>query len=263
VPDSFGAALRQLWELPSKLDVHIKAGSRLYAGGPGVVEAIDVSGQEPKVVWRAEVAGTPSRMLAADDKLFIVTAEGSILAFAAPQPSEATTHSLTTAPPSAADPWTDRAKTILKATGVRDGYALVLGTDRGRLVEELVRQSDLHVIAVDEDGDKAAAIRRKLCDMGLYGTRASVLVGDPVTYPFSPFMASLVVTETPDGPDRVEQRALARAVFHTLRPYGGVACAWGALGDRNRIEEMVQREAFPSASVREAGGFVFLARSGA
>ncbi len=52
------------------------------------------------------------------------------------------------------------------------------------------------------------------------------------------------------------------AVFHTLRPYGGVACAWGSLADRSRIEEIVQDEAFPGASVREAGDFVLLARSG-
>ena len=50
VPEKFGADFRNLWELPSKLDVHIKAGDRLYVGGPGVVEAIDTTGQEPKNV---------------------------------------------------------------------------------------------------------------------------------------------------------------------------------------------------------------------
>ena len=108
---------RQLWELPSKLDVHIKAGSRLYVGGPGVVEAIDTAGQEPKVVWHAEIEGTPQRMLAADEKLFVVTAEGSILAFAARQPGEVTTHAVSDARASAADEWTERAKAILGGHG--------------------------------------------------------------------------------------------------------------------------------------------------
>ena len=263
VPDTIGGVFRQLWKLPSKLDVHIKAGSRLYAGGPGVVEAIETTGQEPKVVWQAKIEGTPQRMLAADEKLFVVTTEGSILAFAAPQPGEATTHTVSDTSPSAADKWTEKAKAILEATSVRDGYALVLGIDHGRLVEELIRQSDLHVIAVDDDPDEVAAVRDRLFRMGLYGTRVSVLVGDPATYPFSPYMASLVVSETPDGLDRVGERALARGVFHTLRPYGGIAVAWGSLADRDRIEEIVQDEAFPGASVREAGGFVLLARSGA
>ena len=263
VPDTIGGIFRRLWELPSKLDVHIKAGSRLYAGGPGVVEAIDTAGQEPKVVWHADIEGTPQRMLAADEKLFIVTTEGSILAFAAPQPGETTTHTVSNSPPSAADKWTEHAKAILEATGVRDGYALVLGIDHGRLVEELIRQSNLNVIAIDDDPGKVVAVRDRLDSMGLYGTRASVLVGNPVTYPLSPYMASLVVSEMPVGSDWVGERALAQAVFHTLRPYGGVAVAWGPLADRSQIEEVVEGEAFPGASIREAGDFVLLVRSGA
>ena len=263
VPEMFGGVFRRLWELPSELDVHIKAGGRLYVGGPGVVEAIETSGQEPKVVWHAEIEGTPQRMLAADEKLFIVTAKGSILAFAPGQPGEATAHTVANTPAPAADKWTAHANAILEATGVRDGYALVLGIDRGRLVEELAQQSNLHVIAVDDDPSKVAAVRDRLHDLGLYGTRASVLVGNPVTYPFSPYMASLVISEMPVGSDWLGERALVRGVFHTLRPYGGVAVAWGPLADRSRIEEIVEDEAFPGASVRESGDLVLLARSGA
>jgi len=260
--DTLGGVFRQLWKLPLKLRVHIKAGSRLYVGGPGIVEAIETAEQEPRGVWRAEIEGKPQTMLAADEKLFVVTAEGNLLAFSAPQPGEAATHALTGAPEPDADPWTERAADILAAAGVDDGYALVLGIDRGRLVEELARQSDLHVIAVDEDPNKAAALRTRLHAAGLYGTRASVLVGDPVTYSFSPYLASLVVTEDPDCVEQADDRALAEAVFHTLRPYGGVACAWGSLADRRRIEELVQDLPLPGATVRTAGGFVLLARPG-
>ena len=83
-----------------------------------------------------------------------------------------------------------------------------------------------------------------------------------MTYPFPPYLASLVVSETPDDFEQAEHAALAEAVFHTLRPYGGVACAWGRLADRSRIEEIVKGEAFPGASVRQVGDFVLLARSG-
>lgn len=262
VPDSFGATFRKTWELPSELDVHIKAGSRLYVGGPGTIEAIDIAGSEPKTVWQANIEGTPTRMLAANQKLFVVTAEGSILAFGAPGAGDATNHVIADASPSPADEWTAKATAILQATEVRSGYALVLGIDNGRLVEELVRQSDLHVIAVDDDAAKVAALRERLYLAGLNGTRASVLVGNPVTYPFSPYLANLVVTETPDDLGRTEPRALVEAVFHVLRPYGGVACAWGSLADRSGMEQIVQDAAFPGASVRQAGDFVLLARSG-
>ncbi len=262
VPDDFGAVFRHIWELPSELSVHIKAGNRLYAGGPNVLEAIDISGPKPETVWRAEIDGTPTRMLAAGGKLFVVTAEGAILAFAPSTTSDAVRHVPVDAPPPSDDEWTARAAAVLEATDARKGYALVAGIDEGRLVEELVRQSELHVIAVDEDAGKVAALRERLLRAGLYGTRASVLVGNPVTYPFPPYMASLVVSETPDLLERAKPRALTEAVFRVLRPYGGVACAWGAPADRGRIEEIVRSEAFPGASVRQVGDLVLLARSG-
>ena len=263
VPDSFGGVIHQMWELPSKLTVHIMAGSRLYVGGSGVVEAIDVAAEEPKVVWHAELNGTPQRMLAADKKLFVVTTDGNVMAFAASQTGNVAVHALPDPVAAVTDLWNDKVASILDATGVRAGYALVLGLDSGRLTEELIRQSDLHVIAVDDDPDKVQAIRKRLFDAGLYGTRVSVLVGDPVTYPFSPYMASLVLSERPSDLERGGDRALAEAVFHTLRPYGGVAVAWGTLADRDRITEIVQDDAFPGASVQQVGSFVLLLRSGA
>lgn len=262
VPDRLGAEFRQVWELPSELDVHIMAGSRLYVGGPGVVEAIETTCEPPAVAWHADIDGTPNRLLAADDKLFVVTTKGSILAFSAPQDAKALSHPLNTTPPSTPDRWTAKAKAILDATDVHDGYALVLGLNSGRLIEELVGQSSLHVIAVDKDANKVAEIRRRLVERGWYGARTSVVVGDPLTYPFSPFMASLVVTESPDAFASAEDLSLARSVYHTLRPYGGVACAWGEQADLGRVEEILQGEGFPGATVRQVNEFVLMARSG-
>jgi len=262
VPDNFGGVLRQLWELPSRLDVQIKAGRRLYAAGPGVAEAIDTTGRKPKVVGRVTFGGVPHRLLAADGKLFVVTVEGRIMAFAAPQRGRAVRHTESIAPASPADQWTERTAAILKATAVRDGYALVLGIDHGRLVEELVRQSNLHVIAVGADPAKVATIRNRLCGMGLYGTRLSAVVGNPVDYPFSPYMASLVVSETPDVLARAPERSLARVVFRLLRPYGGIAVATGWPADRDRLEEIIKSESLTGAGVRETGGSVLLVRPG-
>ncbi len=261
-PDNVGGEFGSLWELSSDLELHIKAGDRLYAGGPGVVEAIDTSDGEPQVVWRAEIEGTPQRMLAADDKLFVVTTEGTILAFAG-QSDEVVHHEPTVSSPPPADSWTEKAADILEATDVRDGYAVVMGIEDGRLVEELVRQSELHVIAIDQDADKVAEIRQRLYDAGLYGVRATALVGNPVTYPLPPYLASLIVSETPDALEQVDETALAAAVFHALRPYGGQACVWGALADPARIKEIIQdEETFHGACVRQAGEFVLLARTG-
>jgi outer membrane protein assembly factor BamB len=263
IPERFSADLRQLWELASQLDVHIKVGGMLFLGGTDVVEAIDVSGEQPKSVWRAEIDGAPQRMLAADGKLFVVTTEGTILAFGATKPKEVKTHLPPMGKSNPPNIAAEKAARILNASGVRDGYALVLGIKSGRLTEALLRQSNLHVIAVDDNPALVSRVRSRLDDLGWYGSRASVLVGDPVTYPFSPYLASLVVTETPDEFPEAEYEALVRSAFHVLRPYGGVAVAWGALADSDRIKEIAESESLPSATVRASDEFVLLARPGA
>lgn len=261
-PDLMAGAFQQLWKLPSKLDLHIKAGDRLYAGGKGAIEAIGMDGENPKVLWRSAIKGTPQRMLAAGGKLFVVTVEGEILCFGEAHADGVKVFagagmSLPTAGSSGG-----QAGRILQATGVRDGYALCLGIDDGRLVEELIRQSDVHVIAVEDDPDKAAALQHRLFRMGVYGTRASVHVGDPVSFPFSPYMASLVVTETPDRLAATKGRTLARSVFHVLQPYGGVAVAWGALADQDRIAKLAGKSGLHGVEVLEKDGFVLMKRAG-
>ncbi len=266
------------WDTPSHLKVHLKAGGRLYVGAPGAVQALDVADGEPEVVWHAAVEGEPRRMLAAHGKLFVVTDQGNIHAFVSAADIEELREDRPNlavdienppylAPPAARipdrDAWTEKAAGILAATGVRQGYALVLGLDQGRLVEELVRQSDLHVIAVDEDSNKVDTLRRRLLEAGLYGSRAAVLTGDPVDYPFPPYLANLIVSEDAGVLREAHKDAWPRAVFHALRPYGGVACLPDEPAARDTVEQVFQGEAFPNAQVREAGGHVLVSREGA
>jgi len=267
------------WDTPAHHKVHLKAGSRLYTGAPGLVQALEIADDgEPKLVWRAGVEGEPHRMLAADGKLFVVTGEGNIHAFVDARDIEGLREDRPNlaadienppylAPPVARipdrDAWTGKAAAILAATGVRDGYALVLGLDSGRLVEELVRQSDLHVIAVDQDGDQVDTLRQRLHEAGLYGSRAAVLRGDPVDYPFPPYLASLIVFEDSGVLREADKGAWARAVFHALRPYGGVACLPDGLAARDEVQQAFEGEAFPNSHVREAGGHVLVSREGA
>jgi len=260
LPDQTGAVFKQVWKLPSKLDVHIKAGARLYVGGPGAVEAIDASpGNPPKVAWHADIEGTPHRMLAADNQLFVVTTQGRILAFAAAAPGGVQKQQTMVAAPSAADAWTARADSILKATGKREGYAVVLGIENGRLVEELIRQSSLHVIAVTSDAAQATGLRERLTQAGYYGTRASVHQGEPLNYPLPPYLAELVVADLPqDAPAQAIE-----TVYRALRPYGGIASLTWGNADRAQLEKSVLDKKFAGAKVRQAGDRLLLERAGA
>ena len=255
----------ELWSLPSQFKVHIKAGSRLYVGGSGVVAAVNIpeQGHEPKVSWKDEVKGTPSRMLAADGKLFVVTREGWIYCFGGkkvqPKTYAKKEHRVTFT----ADEWTRKASQILKQTGVTEGYCLALGLGTGRLVEELARQSELHIIVVDSDAKKADAIRRKLDAVGLYGSRIHILTGDLSSIQLPLYMADLTVSENLKGSGFEQGKAFVEKLFDSMRPYGGVASLPIPQAERASFARWVRQAKLAQAEVKKVGDFTLLMRKGA
>ena len=264
-PDRNGGEFKELWRFPSSLKVQIRAGSRLYAGGKGIVQAIDFpSGtenqREPAVSWQAKIEGTPHRMLAANGKLFVITLEGRLYAFGAEAKSEAPVYS----PPqqqiaieTPKDEWKSKAAKILSDSKQSEGYVIVLGLDSGRLVEELATHPDFHVIAIDEDPAKIAKIREQYLALGLYGDRVQAIAADPLAYPFPPYLANLVVTEKPA--QLAESPNLAEAVYRLLRPYGGTA----ALDANPKAKGKFEEAQLSKAAIRESGDLLFCSREGA
>ena len=120
-------------------------------------------------------------------------------------------------PPVTEDAWTVRARDILRITGVRDGYCVAWGVGSGRLIEELgARVRCTSSPSMPTRTGFAACDRLQAANVG--GGRVTVLAADPLRLELPPYLASLIVAETPP---RAE---LLPRIFHVLRPYGGVAC---------------------------------------
>jgi len=256
----------KLWDFSTQADkIWLKAGSRLFAGGDNVVMAIDLPalGGEPRVSWQAELEGIPSALLAADGKLFAVTVEGHIHCFG-PTETEPRRYAMPdSGEPPARDQWTERARDIIEQSGVKEGYCLVWGVGSGRLVEGLARQSELHIIAVDPDASKVAALRERLDAAGLYGTRVAVHAGDPLSFGCPPYVASLIVSEDLDAAGLNTGQRFAEKLFHPLRPYGGVACLPIPAAGQDSFARSVARADLPNAEVSRAGDWALLTRVGA
>jgi outer membrane protein assembly factor BamB len=235
------------------VEVLIKAGGRLYAGGAGHVSAVSFPAEgKPAVTWKADVAGTVTRLVAADDRLFAVTAEGSLYCFGA-APAEAKVYPrlrepLTTGPDAPA-----QAAAILESSKVRDGYCIAWGVGSGDLIAELARQSNLRIVAVEPDAQKVEALRRRLTVAGLYGQRVAVHAGDPATFPLPPYLASLMVSEA--GVEMTP--AFLKRAFAALRPYGGVACL-----HHDGLPQLAAAAGLENARLRSANGLTLLSREG-
>ncbi len=222
--------LPELWKLPTEhakgklpSDALIKAGNRLYGHAGKTLLAIELpaEGGPPKLVWQHALDGTPTSMAAADGKLFVATKEGGLFCFGGER-AETRNYPVATAPlPKLNDEWTRKAADILKATGAKEGYALLLGIGTGRLIEELLGQSNLRVIGVDADAARVKAFHEKLVGAGLYGARAELFVGEPFEFPFPPYIASLITSEQGVPGNMIQKLG---TVTH---PYGGAICSAG------------------------------------
>ena len=236
----------------------IKAGKRLYAGGRNGVSALELSADAPPTVsWQADIDGTVGRLIAAADRLFVVTLEGRIYAFGADS-AQTRQHPYAIEESRSGKSRTKEAQNILETTGVRDGYCLVYGLEEGGLVEALARLSDLRIIAVDRDADRVERLRRAFAAAGLYGSRISVQVGDPFSFEAPPYVASLTVFEEIERAGYDQGASFLQKIYHSMRPYGGIACFAA-----DKTDELQGNAGdLPQARVRSAGGLALLSREG-
>lgn len=239
----------------------LKAGDRYYAGGDGRIAAYERGQLKP--VWETRIEGEIRTMLAADERLFVITLDGRLHCFgaAAEAKQPAPHHDLANVPlQTPDDEWKSLAREILSVPETRVGHALALGIGSGRLIEELLLQSDLQVVAVDPDPAKVRAIREKMAAAGLHGARFSAIEGTPSTVGLPPYLCNLIVSESPEA-----TTAFAATAFHSLRPYGGQAALILTDDASARISELIGQDEknFAGAKLERSGRLTRLIRAGA
>ena len=257
------------WQFTPKADksygegAMIRAGRHLVgaAGKTLLAVALPTDGAKPTCTWRHRLDDRAVGLAAADGKLFAVTAGGAIHCFAAAQRKARVYPLVPPARPTTHAPSARLAAEILARSKVADGYGLVLGLGNGRLVEELLAKSDLHVIAVDPDAGKVAALRERLTAAGLFGQRVEVFVGRGESFGFPPYLASLIVSSerSPASPHWPP----AERLLETLRPYGGTAYLSGPGDGSGAYASRFARRGGPQAHVERVAGALLLRRAGA
>ena len=235
----------------------LKAGERYYAGGANRAAAYEVGKGRP--VWSAELEGTVASMLAGDDRLFVVTEENRLFCYGPKGGGKVVHHSLEESGlAERKDIWTQKAAKILSHEGAGEGCGIVLGIGNGRLIEELIRQSRLHVVAIDEDAKKVREFRDRMAAAGLYGERCAAILDDPLAANLPAYVANLIVSETIDP----AEDGLA-ALYRSLRPYGGIACLALPDAGHRAAEAVVAAGKLARAKLGREGGLTTLVREGA
>jgi len=245
------------WRLACKAQTLMKAGSRLYVGAKNELTAVDVpAGNEgARISWKTKVKGVPKALVAAAGRLYAVTPEGRLYCYGSKktQPKE---YPLVTGALAASDDSSEKTVAdILKTTGVSKGYCIVLGA--GKVVDELLKQSELYVIALDTDKEKIAALRKRLVNAGLYGKRAACFTGDVADAGLPPYLASIIVAE------KFSPQLSAQKIFNSLRPYGGVLVAKLPESRGTEFAGWAAEDKLENSEVNRVGEYSLLTRVGA
>jgi len=100
---------------------------------------------------------------------------------------------------------------------------LVLGLTDGRLIEELLKQTELLILGVDRDAKKIERLRWRFAAAGLLGSRVELFAGAPLAFGFPPYLASLIVSEDQEAAGFSTPLDAAK-LLNVLRPYRGTLC---------------------------------------
>jgi outer membrane protein assembly factor BamB len=242
----------------------IKAGGKLFVGARNKLIAVSLplpSKTWPDTTWEYALAGTPTTIIAADDRLFVVTLEGQILCFGK-EAGDPLIHPMEHLPQKN-DQWTKAAIGILDTTKIRDGYCICWGVGSGRLVTALARRSKLHIIAIEPDADKVEAAREILTTAELYGDRVAIIHADPMKVELPPYLANLMVSEDLKAAGIAVDEAFTKKAFHSLRPFGGVACLPIPNDQEPTFAKAVADAKLPKAVVKASQSGLLLIREGA
>ena len=209
------------------------------------------------------VQGKVCSMIAADDKMFVVTDEGDLTCFGSQRATPRAYKTGLQPLEAATDSWRRDVKQILRATGKSSGYALVWGIGTGRLIEELATQTHMHIVAVDTDAGKVKTLRKRLDLAGLYGNRVVAHAASPTEFEFPAYLADLIVSEDLAVAGFSRGMACVKTMFHSLRPYGAVACLSIPRTRTKEFAQWVHQADLENAQIEQVGDLTLLRRTGA
>lgn len=258
-----------LWRKPMRDPyAFILAGDLLFLGGENQVIALRAADGE--TAWRGEAEGKIYGLSAANGRLYASSHLGPIHCF-----SSAPGDGHVMRPESSGSPWPEdalsgvyatAADSVIKNSGISQGYCLLLGAGDGRLAYELAQRTALRIVCAERDAAQAANARKRLNDAGVYGQRVTVHHVEGAELPYTTYMINLVVSE-----ETLRGKApswTADEVWRVLRPYGGMVCIGHPEGAGDALSAAALREwgtgaDFEEVELHKKAGLWLTAKRGA
>ena len=199
--------------------IQARAGDKLYGISGNEIVVVKLNGTNTKVIWKKQIEGIPKSLIIANGKLIVATESGSIYCFAAASKGAKVYNFKKGTLNSKSDEWRSKATALIELVNDKKGYAFILGIESGRLIDEIILQSEMNLIVVDPSPQKVNTFRERMTSYGLYGNRVVALVGKPSTYKLPPYFASLITSESECNSFSAKEVA---KIYQHLRPFNGI-----------------------------------------
>jgi len=214
-------ALHRLWEAEvSASNDLIKAGDCLYAADSSGISAIKIVDNVPRIIWTHATERSIERLVASNGKLIAVTVDGQILVFGDVPASNVTVLEQTEARIARIAGRSLTGKRIIRKTGIKSGYGVIIGTKNIRLLKSLVSNTSLSLIAFDSDPERISYLREYFDGLGVKADRLSFQNFNKTVSFLPKYFSSLTVVTDPVYL-KDHDKEFIDAIFESTRPYDG------------------------------------------
>jgi outer membrane protein assembly factor BamB len=248
-------ALTTIWQtdITATNDL-IKAGKCLYAADSSGITAIQVSSGEK--LWSIPSEKNIERLVASNGKLIAVTTDGSIMVYGEEIVQNVAFHSV---PVTKLKRKSKAADAIINKTGIREGYAAVFGTRDVKLLNSLVVNTSLNVVAYESDRERISFLREYYSKAGIPAERISFLEYNSGNLTLPQYYASLTIINDKAFLNDFD-KDLVSSVYESTRPYGGKI--WIRTKDHSDAIRVVKSLDLFGAETASGKGYAMITRSG-
>lgn len=169
------------------------------------------------------VAGTIHSMLVASDRLLITTLEGSIYCLG---PDKISTQMYVSPALNRSKKIRSQAKpsplpSIISKRVEGGGNVLLAGIPDAKLIEGLLTDKSLHIIALDSDRNQTKSQRQTFHERGWTASEISFINGSLTEIELPAYFAQLIIVQKPQQTGFESYVQQVTKLYPTLRPYGG------------------------------------------
>jgi len=251
-----------LWSLDiSATNDLIKAGNVLYAADSTGITAVRIEkDKKPVIMWRIYSDINIDRLVASNGKLIAVSDDGTIRIYGDKQVLYKVTQQ---EPVVIHKSRFSKIRKIIRSTGVKEGYAVVFGTDDAGILQALALKTSLNIIAYDKDQRRIDALREYFNNQGIKADRLGFLLHEGKHPALPKYFSSLTIINDISYLNGFEKDVISD-IYESSRPYDGkIWIRARRRKTRKKLSSVISDLNLYGARIKKRFRYMVLSRTGA